>query len=93
MSDFGNGIAVAIEALQDELNLLDVFWRAAPEAAQPGGVVDVGVRRHGSQAQGGAQADAMGGHFINAVLHRSKALRRRVSAGVHLVGQLLHQHL
>jgi hypothetical protein len=27
------------------------------------------------------------------VLHRSKALRRRVSAGVHLIGQLLHQHL
>jgi hypothetical protein len=27
------------------------------------------------------------------VLHRSKALRRRVSAGVHLFGQLLHQHL
>jgi hypothetical protein len=38
------------------------------------------VRRHGSQAQGHAQADAMGGHFINAVLHCSKALRRRVSA-------------
>jgi hypothetical protein len=28
----------------------------------------------------------MGGHFIHAVLHRSKALRRRVSADVHLVG-------
>jgi hypothetical protein len=27
------------------------------------------------------------------VLHRSKALRRRVTAGVHLVGQLLHQRL
>jgi hypothetical protein len=27
------------------------------------------------------------------VLHRSKALCRRVSAGIHLVGQLLHQHL
>jgi hypothetical protein len=27
------------------------------------------------------------------VLHASKALRRRVSAGVHLIGQLLHQHL
>jgi hypothetical protein len=27
------------------------------------------------------------------VLHRSKALRRRVPAGVHLIGQLLHQHL
>jgi hypothetical protein len=35
----------------------------------------------------------MGGHFIYAVLHRGKALRRRVSAGVHLVGLLLHQHL
>jgi hypothetical protein len=35
----------------------------------------------------------MGGHFINAVLHRSKALRRRVSTGIHLIGQLLHQHL
>jgi hypothetical protein len=27
------------------------------------------------------------------VLHRSKALRRRISAGVHLTGQFLHQHL
>jgi hypothetical protein len=27
------------------------------------------------------------------VLHRSKALRRCVPAGVHLIGQLLHQHL
>jgi hypothetical protein len=27
------------------------------------------------------------------VLHRSKALRRRISAGVHLIGQMLHQHL
>jgi hypothetical protein len=33
------------------------------------------------------------GHLIHAVLHRGKALRRRVSAGVHLVGQLLYQHL
>jgi hypothetical protein len=93
MSDFGNGVAVAIEALQDELDLLNVFWRAAPEATRPDGVVDVRVRRHGSQAQGGAQANAMGGHLINAVLHHSKALRRRVTAGVHLVGQLLHQRL
>jgi hypothetical protein len=37
MSDFGNGVAMAIEALQDELNLIDVLWRAAPEAARPGG--------------------------------------------------------
>jgi hypothetical protein len=35
----------------------------------------------------------MGGHLINSVLHRGKALRRRVTAGVHLVSQLLHQHL
>jgi hypothetical protein len=25
------------------------------------------VRRHGGQAQSGAQADAMGGHFVHAV--------------------------
>jgi hypothetical protein len=93
MSDFGNGVVVAIEALQDELDLLNVFWRAAPEAARPGGVIDVRVRRHGSQAQGGAQANAMGGHLINAVLHCSKALDRRVTAGVYLIGQLLHQRL
>jgi hypothetical protein len=93
MSDFGNGVAVAIEALQDELDLLNVLWRAAPEDARPGGVVDVCVRRHGSQAQGSAQENAMGGHLVDAVLHRSKALRRRVTAGVHLVGQLLHQRL
>jgi hypothetical protein len=27
------------------------------------------------------------------VLYRRKALRRRVSAGIHLIGQLLHRHL
>jgi hypothetical protein len=35
----------------------------------------------------------MGGHLVHAVLYRSKALLRRVSAGVHLIGQLLHQCL
>jgi hypothetical protein len=37
--------------------------------------------------------NAMGGHLINAVLHRGKALRRCVAAGVHLLGQLLYQRL
>jgi hypothetical protein len=37
MSEFGNGVAVAIEALQDELDLLHVFWRAARE---PRGLVE-----------------------------------------------------
>jgi hypothetical protein len=41
MSEFGNGVAVAVEVLQDDLDLIDVFWCAAPEAARPGGVVDV----------------------------------------------------
>jgi hypothetical protein len=93
MSNFGNGVAMAIKGLQDELDLLNVLWRATPEAARPDGVVDVRVRRHGSQAQGGAQANAMGGHLVDAVLHRGKALRRRVAAGVHLIGLLLHQRL
>jgi hypothetical protein len=35
----------------------------------------------------------MGGHFVHAVLHCSKALRWHFSAGVHLVGLLLHQDL
>jgi hypothetical protein len=35
------------------------------------------VRCHGSQAQGGAQADAMGGHFINAVLHLKDQMATR----------------
>jgi hypothetical protein len=43
MSNFGNGIAMAIKALQDELDLLNVLWRAAPEATRPGGVIDVRV--------------------------------------------------
>jgi predicted CoA-binding protein len=29
MSEFGNGVAVAVEALQDDLDLVDVFRRAA----------------------------------------------------------------
>jgi hypothetical protein len=43
MSEFGNSVAVAVEPLQDDLDLIDVFWCAAPEATRPGGVVDVGV--------------------------------------------------
>jgi hypothetical protein len=31
------------------------------------------VCRHGSQAQGGAQADAMKGHLVDALFHRAKA--------------------
>jgi hypothetical protein len=48
MSEFGNGVAVAIEALQDDLDLVDVLWCAALEAAQLDGLVDTGMRRHGS---------------------------------------------
>jgi hypothetical protein len=54
MDDFGNGIAVPVEALQDDFDLVDVLWCAALEAARLDGVVDAGVRRHGGQAQGGA---------------------------------------
>jgi hypothetical protein len=31
------------------------------------------VRRHGGQAQGGAQADAVESHLIDAVFHRGNA--------------------
>jgi hypothetical protein len=34
----------------------------------------------------------MEGHFIHAIFHRGEPVRRRVSGGVHLVSQLLHQH-
>jgi hypothetical protein len=47
MSDFGDGVAVAVEALQDDFDLVDVLWCAALEAARLYGVVDTGVRRHG----------------------------------------------
>jgi hypothetical protein len=92
MGDFGNGIAVAIEALQDDFNLINVFWCAALETARLNGAVDASVRRHGSQAQGGAEADAVNSHLIHSIFYRGEALRRRVSRSVHLVGQLLHQH-
>jgi hypothetical protein len=93
MDGVGNGVAVAVEALQDDLDLVDVLWCAALEAAQLCGVVDAGVRRHGGQAQGGAQADIVEGHLIDTVFHRGNAVCRRVPGGVHLVRQLLHQHL
>jgi hypothetical protein len=35
----------------------------------------------------------MDGHLVDAVLHRGKALRRRIAAGIHLLGHLLYQHL
>jgi hypothetical protein len=49
------------------------------------------MRRHGGQAQGGAEADAVDGHLVHAVFHRGEALHRRVTESVHLVSQLLHQ--
>jgi hypothetical protein len=50
MNGTGNGVAVAVEALQDDLDVVDVLRRATMEAARPRGVVDASVRRHGSQA-------------------------------------------
>jgi hypothetical protein len=92
MGEFGNGIAVAIEALQDDFDLVDVFWCTALEAARLDRVVNAGVRHHGGQAQGGAEADAVHSHLVHAVFYRGEALRRRVSMSVHLVSQLLHLH-
>jgi hypothetical protein len=92
MGEIGNGIAVAIEALQDDFDLVDVFWCAALEVARLDGVVDAGVRRHGGQAQSGAKADAVHSHLVHAIFYRGEALRRCVSRGVHFVSQLLHQH-
>jgi hypothetical protein len=91
MGDFGNAIAVAIEALQDDFDLVDVFWCAALEAARLYGVVDAGVRRHGGQAQGGAEADAVNSHLVHTIFYRGEALHRRVSRSIHFVCQLLHQ--
>jgi hypothetical protein len=51
------------------------------------------MRRLGSQAQGGAQTDAVEGHLVNVVFYRAKARFRCVSGSVHLVRQLLHQRL
>jgi hypothetical protein len=92
MGEFGNGIAVAIEALQDDFDLVDVFRCAALEAARLDGVVDASVCRHGGQAQGSAEADAVNSYLVHAIFYRGEALRRRVSRSVHLVSQLLHQH-
>jgi hypothetical protein len=92
MGEFGNGITMAIEALQDDFDLVDVFWCAALEAARLDGVVDAGMHRHGGQAQGGAEADAVDSHLVHSIFYRGKALHRRASRSVHLVSQLLHQH-
>jgi hypothetical protein len=76
MNDFGNGVAVAVKTLQDDFDLVDVFWCAALEVARLDGVVDAGVCRHGGQAQSGAQADVVEGYFVNTAFHRGKADRR-----------------
>jgi hypothetical protein len=34
MNGVGNGVAVAVEALQYDLDVIDVFWRATMEAAR-----------------------------------------------------------
>jgi hypothetical protein len=50
MDGVGNGVAVAVEALQDNLDIVDVLWCAALEAARLRGVIHTGVCRHGGQA-------------------------------------------
>jgi hypothetical protein len=39
------------------------------------------MRRHGGQAQGGDQVDAVEGHLIDAIFHLGNAGCRRVSRG------------
>jgi hypothetical protein len=50
MNGVDNGVVVAVETLQDDLDVVDVLRRAAMEAARLRGAVDASVRRHGSQA-------------------------------------------
>jgi hypothetical protein len=47
MNGVGNGIAVAVEALQDDFDVIDVLLRATVEAARSREVVDAGVHHHG----------------------------------------------
>jgi hypothetical protein len=47
MNGVGNGVAVAVEVLQDDLDVVDVLRRATMEATQLRGVVDAGVHHHG----------------------------------------------
>jgi hypothetical protein len=82
MDDFGNGVAVAVEALQDDFDLVDVLWCATLEVARLSGVVDAGMpRRTPWRATSSTRSS-------------TAAMRSAgVSPGVHLVRQLLHQHL
>jgi hypothetical protein len=64
---------MAIEALHSGLDVVEVLWRATVEAGRLRGVVDTGARRHGGQAQGGAQMNAMQDHLVDAAYHRAKA--------------------
>jgi hypothetical protein len=48
--ELANGVVVAVETLQDNLDVVDVLRRAALEAARLRGLVNAGVRRHGGQA-------------------------------------------
>jgi hypothetical protein len=50
MDGVGNCVVVAVEALQDDLDFVDVLQCAALEAARLRGVVDAGVHLHGGQA-------------------------------------------
>jgi hypothetical protein len=34
MNGVGNGVAVAVEALQDDFDVIDVFWCSTMEAVQ-----------------------------------------------------------
>jgi hypothetical protein len=78
MDGIGIGVAMAVETLQDDFDLVNVLWCTALEATRLYGVVDASVHRHGGQAQGGAQADAVEGHLIDTVFHRDNAVYRRV---------------
>jgi hypothetical protein len=76
---------MAIEALHSGLDVIKVLQHATVEAGRLCGVVYAGACQHGSQAQGGAQTDAMQGHLVDAAYHRAKANFRRVSGSIHLI--------
>jgi hypothetical protein len=50
---------MAIEALHSGLYVVEVLLRATIKVGRLSGVIDAGARRHGGQAQGGAETDTM----------------------------------
>lgn len=86
MSSVGDGSSMTQIFLLKLKTLLRITMR---EADRVDGEVDTGLALQHRRPHGGAKADPMDGHFINAGVNHIQACFRRVTLGGHLVSDIV----